>query len=194
MPHDGRMGKRPARIKHFARDILLRLLDEKGLTRSEMADALKIHVKTLNGLLRPTDPRPVSTDVREALRAVFGVDLEGASPPVAGTLEEGPRAAFHARPTMPSDLILATPVTELGLEPGDAIRVEPYTGPVTPGGWFLITYGDDEDVLVQGGTFNGVTVFREADAPRDDVRVFMPDRHRVTYEVTARVHLMRRSD
>lgn len=189
--HPGRMGKRPARIKVVVREVLLRILEERQLSRQEMAAHLGIHRKTLDGILRENDPRPASQDVQNAIRSAYGVELHAQSPPVVGVLGAGGRATFNTRPAMPSDVVLETAVVELDLEPGDWLRIEPHTGPMVPGRWYLVSFANVQDALVQAGELNGIAVFREADAPADDLRAFVEGVHRVEYEATAYIKPLR---
>lgn len=191
LTHDRRMGKHASRIKVVVRDVLLATLRERDITREAMAADLGIHRKTLDGLLRPNDPRPASQDVQEAMRLAYGIESKPMSPPVAGSMGRGGRVSFTTRPIMPAEVILQHPIADLDLAAGDSLRIEPHQGPMTPGCWYLISFGSADDVLVQASEHSGAIVFREADAPSDDLRAYIEGRHRVSYEATHGVRRLR---
>lgn len=178
------MGKRPSEIKVFVRDLLLRIAQERNLPRTQMAADLGISPNTLKGLLRP-DPRPASQDVQERIRRAYDVDPRGPKPPpVVGTYSDG-CVRFTTRPDMPAEVAVRTAIAELGAREGDWLRLEPHTGPLLPGRWYVVSFGRREDVLVKAELVNGALHFREADAPIDDVRPWLSQSHRAHFQLTA---------
>lgn len=94
------------------------------------------------------------------------------------------RVRGTARFAMPADLVIDRPVRDLDLDTGDMLRVEPTAGPMEAGRWYLLSFGSSHDVLVEASAHAGGIVFREEDAPADDLRTYLPDKHRVSFEVT----------
>lgn len=190
--HGPRMGKTPSEVQVIVRELLLQILDERSLSRNEMAHDLGIAVPTLNGLLSPTKPRSASQTMQLKIRTAYGVTPGVVLPTVAGKLGAGARVTLTTRPSMPAEVSLEVGVQELALEAGDLLRIAPHDGSaMDPGEWYVITLSDERDVLAQATTFNGLSMFRLADAPHDDLRAFLEEHHRVSYVVTAWTRMTR---
>lgn len=59
--HARRVGKTPAKTKVFVADLLREVMASRGIDWPRVAKDLGIARKTVDGLLRPVDPRPGTT-------------------------------------------------------------------------------------------------------------------------------------
>lgn len=184
--HEARMGKRKSGINVYVRDLLYRILQERKITQAVMAAELGISIHTLKGLLK-VSPRPASQDVQAAIQREYQTDPRGPAPPPVVGVDELGLVTLTKRTDMAAEILLKSPISELKLRAGDWIRIEPHTGPMIVGGWYLVSFGRTTDALVQAVLIKGAMHFRQADAPADDARVFLPESHRVSFAVLAGV-------
>lgn len=177
--HPG-MGRPPAKHKVYVRDLLLRVMADRGMSRDELAEALDVRPKTLDGLLNKNDPRPASQDVQTAIRRAFPdqawTDIDKL--PNCGFTLAGSRINFTTRPVLRSEISIVEPVAELGALPGDTLVIEPATQ-LGPDGWWVVE-ADGEQMIVKAGLIGETPTIREA----DDRRVLV---YQAPYVVRAKI-------
>jgi hypothetical protein len=186
--HAPRMGRSKARFPVPVREILMGLMRDQGYTsRQQLADALGVNVKTLNGMMREKDPRPASTDVQVAIERRFGISARPAVtiPDEAGSVFARGRVRISRYPTMLTALTVSEPIVELALKPGDKLYVEPHSGVLEERKWYVAQI-DGEDELVQAVEHKGQMTLRRADS--ESLIVYDDQRHRVALRAPWGLH------